>query len=1003
MGVFKEFLSRQISLTTFDLCNINSLEDTYTAVTEDGFYLSAYQIEGAKSFMGDDGHEAYINQSEKRLTTLLGQPGRQIQIVFLNGDEEFAKHELSNALKPRRKAAKTLRMEGMDELIDEQENAMRPHVGYERAYLVVSTSLAALNKHEQKKIIGAREKANNIISTGEFSQAPKKAYPKLRGAHDSFCSKLVSALEATVLINKLSISNLCRDLDIQITLNPKSNFKLQTIDDARKGVAPPRMQAKKSVPSDTSMINTPAIPFQLFRESPKDVLEDGTLLRYSSKVFAPMQVECWQQTPTSFSEFFSSVDRTIPYRLSFTFQTGQAAIKAWIRSRYRLVRLARLFNSDTQAQVSAGKLLYDFTHPQNGKEMTAMKGHFSICTWGNNVEEAQYRKRIIYDALQTWGGILPTEYPDDPVKLWIETMPGLSRKPVSIPSAVPLQNALAILPVTRPASFYKSGSMVMLGDGGKILNFEMAAEEQLTWNNILSASPGSGKSVLLMALIEALGLKVGNSILPRTVILDIGHNSKGLIDMFAETLPKDLKDTVRHFHWQNDSRFRVNPFDIMLGNRYPTSVEYDSLMDLLTMVFTPAGLNAVPHLDIALTTLIKSLYDKYGDPQRAKIYTDGVVPEIDRLIRNKTLTLHEDPTWYEITDELAYKEMFDLARKAQAQAVPALPDIAKELSENEEVRRTLSTFEGAPGTKSMIDFLSAYVQNAQESLELICGPTTFDTGGARFMAFNLADVIPAGKSADAVRKRSIMYMVGRIAGCREFFINEETLRSDAMNKDSFYRRYHERRIKLEMQTPKHIVYEEFHVTSGAPQIRGQVVRDQLTGRKHRVVTTLVSQSENHFDDDMIDNATNIFLLKADDPEVMKERQKKHGFSDDVLNRALETMTGPGTLMHISKMKKQTCIHIVRNIMGPMNLWSYSSTVADNALRAALVSRVGLLKTLRLLSKHFPKGQLEEGAEKMFKEFLVNTYKEKGQEMADEWATHFANHLLDENWKPEFLN
>jgi len=46
MSGLKQFFAKTLSLTAYDLCDLQAVEDDYTFVTADGFYCSAISLDG---------------------------------------------------------------------------------------------------------------------------------------------------------------------------------------------------------------------------------------------------------------------------------------------------------------------------------------------------------------------------------------------------------------------------------------------------------------------------------------------------------------------------------------------------------------------------------------------------------------------------------------------------------------------------------------------------------------------------------------------------------------------------------------------------------------------------------------------------------------------------------------------------------------------------------------------------------------------------------------------
>src|SRR3546814_20297262 len=81
-----------------------------------------------------------------------------------------------------------------------------------------------------------------------------------------------------------------------------------------------------------------------------------------------------------------------------------------------------------------------------------------------------------------------------------------------------------------------------------------------------------------------------------------------------------------------------------------------------------------------------------------------------------------------------------------------------------------------------------------------------------------------------------MYLLGRSAIARDFFLDEDILRFVPEN----YRSYHRRRILDLREEPKRLVYDEFH-RNQSRIVRQQVLIDIREGRKWGRQIALASQ------------------------------------------------------------------------------------------------------------------------------------------------------------------
>src|SRR5690554_4576163 len=101
MSALKRIISRSLSLSTFDQCDLNSVEDQNSWVTTDGFYASSFRINGARQVVCTKSHEDMIQDLYWKLKDLFRTRGRQIQFVFTYDPFDGAQHKLKTAFAPK--------------------------------------------------------------------------------------------------------------------------------------------------------------------------------------------------------------------------------------------------------------------------------------------------------------------------------------------------------------------------------------------------------------------------------------------------------------------------------------------------------------------------------------------------------------------------------------------------------------------------------------------------------------------------------------------------------------------------------------------------------------------------------------------------------------------------------------------------------------------------------------------------------------------------------------
>ena len=96
------------------------------------------------------------------------------------------------------------------------------------------------------------------------------------------------------------------------------------------------------------------------------------------------------------------------------------------------------------------------------------------------------------------------------------------------------------------------------------------------------------------ALGLAFCLAPGQARLPLCAVIDIGPSSSGLISLVREALPPERRHEAGWFPLRMTAAHAINPCDTQLGCRAPLPAERAFLVNLLSLMVTPAGAPGAP-------------------------------------------------------------------------------------------------------------------------------------------------------------------------------------------------------------------------------------------------------------------------------------------------------------------------------------------------------------------------------------------------------------------------
>ena len=133
------------------------------------------------------------------------------------------------------------------------------------------------------------------------------------------------------------------------------------------------------------------------------------------------------------------------------------------------------------------------------------------------------------------------------------------------------------------------------------------------------------------------------------------------------------------------------------------------------------------------------------------------------------------------------------------------------------------------------------------------------------------------------------------------------------------------------------------------------------GRKWNTEIILASQSIIDFSDPLIELATTIFILSAGKNMVIDNIVKKVGIDDEaeigILKSGLRGPSGGNGNIFMAKFvtKRGGFTQLLNNKMGPIQIWSLSTTVDDVKVREIIFEKVGSNIGRKILADAYPNG------------------------------------------------
>lgn len=847
VDTFFAWLSTSLKQTTESYIDLETADSPTVLVNHDGSLLSVLKIEGITGLAGPEEFERLVEGLANSFQAAMGRPGHALQVYFSHDKQNIVKM-IKDIYDPAEATASRLEL-NLRDLFEERVNYLSQYCAEERVYFVLYTRPFNLASDQLKAANKAKMKMIKDTKAPPFknTQTIFAAVPEIRDTHDAYVRAILNDLDALNVIAKLLEVH---DAVHAIRMTGDPDY---TADDWRATLPGDKIPVRElnNFEGDPSDLLWPPLSRQVL---PRDAeIIDLRTVRVGDKIYASTYIDLFPKDVRPFISLFSRIlPSHVPWKISFLLESeGLSTIKL-----KGLLAAILSFSSAQNRLISDSVNLLKYIQLNTDEAIVRLR--VVATTWApeGNIPLLRRRSSELVKAIEGWGSTDVSEICGDPFAGFVSSMLATTLNSSAVASVAPLSDVISMLPITRPASPWKTGALLFRTPDGKPWPFQPGSTEQTTWIDLVYARPGSGKSVLSNALNLALCLSGGLMRLPRIAIIDIGPSSSGLISLLKEALPASKRHLVAYHRLRMTPDYSINPFDTQLGCRYPTALERSFLVNFMTLLTTPLGA-AKPYDGMAdlAGMVVDELYKSMADEFNPTPYAPGIEEFIDGILEEIGFVRDAKSTWWEVTDALYSAGFVHEAMLAQRYAMPLLADAAS-------ICRTPSIEDlyekiTAPTGESLINAFSRMISSAVREYPILSRVTSFDIGDARVVSLDLDEVAKSGGDA-ADRQTAVMYMLARYVLARHYYLTEESLN----NVPEQYKEYHKQRVLEIREDHKRIVYDEFHRTAKSSAVREQVIIDMREGRKWKVQISLLSQAVDDFDPVMIDFATAIYVMDA---------------------------------------------------------------------------------------------------------------------------------------------
>lgn len=959
-------LSNLTKKSLSDYCFIDTASSHTNLVAKDGSLISIFAIHGAKKIVGAEELDAIQEKFSSELLPIFKKQGHQIQFVFIR-DPSRVKSELKRRLDPYWKAAKNLKLD-LDDLFQSKVDHLANYCVYESCYLV-AWSRPIVIKSELKE----EQEKNNEMLTGLppaiGAQSSYRIYESLENKHKAFVDLLTNALRISEINYKLlevkeGVREMRKSFDNDGTADDWSPLlpgdKLPMSVDHKPYSTELDIGDKlwKSISHQVFTQNCEIVSPDTIRIGGKNTTESTKDMDTSDiKYVASAYMEVPPQQTRPFKMLLDQLDRDIPLQISIMIEGGGMEKMSLKATAAALLTIANGNN----------KLIKESIEKLREVEMngdTIVKVSINAVTWANNTKKLNLNKQTLIKVMQSWGTTDTMLCNSDPIEGFTSTIPGFSPTSPANPFVAPLRDIVPMLPLSRQSHVWEEGAIIYRTEDGKIFPYQPGSSVQTTWNYLIFALPGSGKSVLMNSDNFASVFVPGATEIPYIGIIDIGPSSSGLIQLLKDAAPENMKHLFVYERLKNTIDYSINVFDTQLGARAPTPAERQFLVNFLVNILTPAGKEPFDSSDNLASAVISEIYKYYADTRSGnpKEYIKNRNAEVDEALAKYNINA-KGMNWWKVVDTLFELGEKRIASIAQRFAVPLLEECVSIAERTAQIKDIYSK-PISDTQETLIDRFSRALSENIAMFPVLNNPTQFDLGEARVVSLDLDEVGKGGSPTDD-KRAAIMYLLSRYIIGKNFKLDDSLLKVSP----SIYHQYHQERIDKALRTKKRICIDEYHNTGSIQSIRRQVVTDMREGRKWNLQVVLASQVYKDFDDATREISTGRCILSGGDS--YRDIQKAFDLNETTAQIVRSRLTGPGKggVPFVFSVTTKTGIfsQYIYNTISPTEMWAFSTTSEDVTIRRMLTAALGAATARKILATEFPEGSIENFMKRFLKE------------------------------------
>ncbi len=920
------------------------LTPTATLVSDDGSLVTLIQVRGQRALVGAAEFSRIASTMTETLSTRLKARGHAVQITF-NYDPTLAQEQI-NAGVGRTLDQSVRQGLSIEEPLRDWHHAVANYITPELVLISAWTTKETLPKAEGKHVSRERQAAIRSVPQGTGAQNVVAALPGLRDIHASFVKIIANGLDrAGCLHEVLDARTALRVIKQMIDPMRGKNWSPLLPGDRLplRGVEPGTPE------SDYRYLLYPSLKSQLF--SSDAVEEDAKTLLIGDRLHHPVLMTLPPQQPGAFTAFFSTMIRQpFPWRINFLLE-GDGLSRLGLRQ--PLAFVSQAFSRTSKAFVLA---IQDLENRALGGE-TLVGFRLTADTWieaqhPNAKRELQRQANALAAAFEGWGSAAANDVTGDPLLGLCASLPAVMRTMPSYPACAPLNEVVRMLPLMRPVSVWRNGTIPFRTPDGKLVPYLPGSGDQASWIEAGIGAMGGGKSVLLSTINLAFLCNPALDDLPYIAQIDVGFSSRGFIQMVRDALPPDRKHLAVFRSLQRSADHAINPCDTELGCEELLPRQKATLVNILCILGTPDGQIAPPEGFREMAGMcVDRAFENLSQKRNPRRYLPHADETVDGALTEERIEIKPETTWWQVVRGLFDRKRYYEASVAQRYAVPTVPEVGGAARDP----AVVSVYGNVRfGGETLVDYFTRKIAiETPNKCQVLNAPTRFEVREARIVAIDMQEIVNGETSEHLV---NLYFLLAKRAAAGKFSLMPD----DVERMPEWTRAYHRVRIEAIRRLPKREVFDEAHRIFKSAASVEELVTEVRESRKWNVHMGFYSQEINDLPNVIRDLTTTFYLLGVQGDAAIAARIAEVFQGGDTLAKALVQIpskpgAGGSRMVAIYRTTHGQVAQNVMNTVGAQMLWRFSTTTEDVTVRDKLSAELGGQAAIGLLARHYPGG------------------------------------------------